>query len=57
MYKLPMLDAIKTQGGTEFYYIDKSLNSFEYYDEDITKKRLNPLYRTLQPIYNKVSMN
>ncbi|XP_078327220.1 plancitoxin-1-like [Crassostrea virginica] len=52
MYKLPMLDAIKTQG-TEFYYIDKSLNSFEYYNEDITKKRLNPLYRTLQPIHNK----
>ena len=57
IYKLPKLGAIKTQG-TEFYYIDKSLNSFEYYDKDITKKHYNPLYRTLQPIYNKnVSMN
>lgn len=57
IYKLPRLGLIKTNG-TEFYYIDKGLDSFKYYDKDITEKPYNPLYRTLQPIYKKnVSMN
>nr|XP_022327819.1 deoxyribonuclease-2-alpha-like [Crassostrea virginica] len=42
-----------THLAASFFYIDGWLDSFKYYDKDIRENHLNPLYRTLGPIYNK----
>ncbi|XP_078327219.1 cell-death-related nuclease 7-like [Crassostrea virginica] len=50
IYKVPKR---KPYTGGEFFYIDEWLDSFEYYNVSINTSSLNPLYRTLNPIYNK----
>lgn len=46
---------LKTDG-TEFYYMDEHNQNFKKtYAHDITKENVNPLFKTLKPIYDEVS--
>lgn len=44
-----------TTTGKEILYMDNTLPLFEYKTIDITMPRQNPLYKTLQQIYDTVS--
>lgn len=57
LYKVPKkrnLIGEKTSG-TEFFYMADGAKFFTYKTKtDITKSKDNPLYKTLEPIYNRV---
>lgn len=42
--------------GTEFFYMDSNYRSFLLKDADITKSNKNPVYKTLKPLYDEVSI-
>lgn len=44
-----------TTTGKEILYMDNAVPLFEYKTIDITMPRQNPLYKTLQQIYDTVS--
>ena len=53
MYKVPKTT---TTRGTEFFYIGNDSRNFTYKDTNIrTRETRNPLYMTLQPIYENVN--
>lgn len=42
--------------GTEFYYMDEDNEKFKKTNaHDITKEKVNPLFKTLEQIYDNVS--
>lgn len=50
-----MLKELETNG-TEFYYMDEDNPNFKKtYAHNIATTNVNPLFKTLKPIYDKVS--
>lgn len=42
--------------GTEFFYMDSNYRKFLLKKADITKPNDNPVYKTLEPLYDEVSI-